>query len=122
MKLEIKGAQETYKKYADRDRIEAPLFEVGDKVWLDARNIKTQRPSKKLDYKKLGPFTITEKINHVAFRLSLPKGSSLHDVFHVKLLERYHENEIENRIQEPPPPDAIDGFLEYKVEEILDSK
>ena len=25
-------------------------FKVGDKVWLDSRNIKTVRPMKKLDY------------------------------------------------------------------------
>ena len=35
-------------------------FSVGDKVWLSSLNISTQRPSKKLDWKRLGPFTVIE--------------------------------------------------------------
>ena len=49
-------------------------FEVGSRVWLDGRNLKTYRPGKKLDHKKLGPFTILEKIGRSAYRLKLPKS------------------------------------------------
>ena len=61
-----------HKKFADRHRIPAPSFEVGDKVWLDARNIRTTRPAKKLSERRLGPFRIESVIGKYAYRLSLP--------------------------------------------------
>ncbi len=40
----------------------AHQFSVGDKVWLSTKNLATARPSKKLDKKFLGPFTVLDKI------------------------------------------------------------
>jgi hypothetical protein len=49
----IAWAQAKQKEYADRRRLPAPQFRIGDKVWLDARNLRTTRPSRSLDYKNL---------------------------------------------------------------------
>ena len=46
----------------------------------------------------------------------------IYPVFHVSLLEPYHENKWEGRVQEPSPPEEIEGELEYEVEKILDLK
>jgi hypothetical protein len=35
------------------------IFKVGDMVYLSTRNITTQRPTKKLDWKQVGPFRIS---------------------------------------------------------------
>jgi hypothetical protein len=64
-------------------------FEVGDKVWLSAKHIQTARTSKKLDYKRLGPFKVTKVINGNVYRLELPYSMKVHNVFHVSLLDRY---------------------------------
>ena len=53
---EMTWAQALQQEYANQKRSPAPAYEVGDEVWLDARNIKTQRSSKKLDWKNLGPY------------------------------------------------------------------
>jgi hypothetical protein len=55
---EVKASMEFHrtKEYAPKKE-----FEKGDQVWLVTTNIRTKRPMKKLDDKKLGPFTITEK-------------------------------------------------------------
>ena len=45
---------------------------VGDWVWLDARNISTQRPIKSLNYKNLGPYLIKQVIDKGAvYKLEL---------------------------------------------------
>jgi len=38
-------------------------FAVGDNVWLSTRNLKSSRPSKMLDYKCTGPYTVSKIIN-----------------------------------------------------------
>ena len=63
------------------------MFQVGDKVWLDARHIKIKRPSRKLDWKKLGRFTIKRVVSKYAYELNLPASMKIHPVFHVSLLE-----------------------------------
>ena len=77
------------------DRLTMPMFVVGDMVWLLCRHIATTHPCIKLDYKKLGPFRIIERINQVAFRLTLPLIFWIHNVFHISLLKLYHPSRIQ---------------------------
>ena len=44
LKSEICLAQARHKEYANRKRRPARRYQVGQKVWLDARNIQTKRP------------------------------------------------------------------------------
>ncbi len=39
------------------------------------------------------PFTITEQIRPVAYRLELPSSMKIHNVFHIDLLMPYKETE-----------------------------
>jgi len=122
LKLQLQAAQDSYKISADKFRKDSPTFQVGEKVWLLRRNIKTTRPCDKLDYKRLGPFIIQEQINPVAYRLKLPTSMKVHPVFHVSLLETYSESTLLNRIQPPPPCVEIEDHVEYEVEQVLDSR
>jgi hypothetical protein len=117
----LERAREDAKRFADKNRIDNP-FKVGDMVWLLRRNIKTKRPCDKLDHRRLGPFSIIEKINQVAFKLELPVHFRIHPVFQCSLLEKYVTSEIPGRINPPPPPVEIDGNVEYEVEDIVDAK
>jgi len=71
-------------------------------VWLLPRNIKTTRPSKKLDYKKIGPFKIVAKIGTSAYKLALPRSMAIHNTFHISLLEPYQDNQFPSQIKQPP--------------------
>lgn len=120
---ELKLAEESSKHFADKKRRHQEL-KVGDKVYLDRRNIKTNRPCEKLDWKQLGPFPIIKKVNPVAFMLKLPDSMKrLHNVFHISLLSKFKEDHLWKRNQEQPPPIIIDDSGEYyEVEDILDAK
>ena len=95
-KNEVDLAQRSQKLFADRKRRELQL-NVGDMVYLSRKNIKTTRPSSKLDYKKLGPFTIIAKIGKVAYQLKLPDSMGIHNVFHISLLEPVTQNKFPGR-------------------------
>jgi hypothetical protein len=61
-------------------------------------NIKTNRPSDKLDFKKLGPYKILRKIGEVNYELELPerqekRGKYMHPIFHISLLEKAQVDE-----------------------------
>ncbi len=116
----VKQAQDSQARYYDakHKRIE---FVVGDKVWLLSPNIRTERPSKKLDWKRLGPYAIIERIRLQAYRLDLPPSIKIHPVFHISLLEPYTPSTIPGRTQPPPPQIVINDENEWEVEVILDS-
>ena len=97
-------------------------FEVGDHIWLQAKQIKIHQQSAKLGPKHLGPFEVTEVISDVNYRLALPPALHLHDVFHVNQLSPYKGNEVNSLIPPPPNPVTIDGEEEYEVDHIRDSK
>jgi len=122
MKARLVEAQERQKRNADKSRQQNPNISVGDKVWLLRRNLKTRRPSDKLDYRRLGPFRVSKQVNEVAYRLDLPSSMKIHPVFHVSLLEPYKESTIPGRLPTPPPPIEINGEEEFEVSKIIDSR
>jgi len=57
-KSAIRKAQDDMKRYYDRRRTPALVFNPGDKVFLDTSDIRTTRPSQKLSHRRLGPFVV----------------------------------------------------------------
>jgi hypothetical protein len=53
-----------------------------------------KRLSTKLDFKKLGPFKILNKVSLVNYRLQLPRNSKLYLVFYISLLELVREDTL----------------------------
>jgi hypothetical protein len=124
LRSQLEVTQATYKEKYDRHVKEHPPFVVGDMVWLMRKNIRTTRPSQKLDVKRLGPFKILEVVGEskMAFKLELPPRIRIHPVFHASLLEPYKPNNLPGRIQPPPAAITIENELEYVVDQVLDSK
>jgi hypothetical protein len=56
---------------------------------LKGKNLKTRRPSKKLDNKVHRLFQVEKVITLRVIRMTLPRSSEIHNVFHVNLLESY---------------------------------
>ena len=116
-------AQANYEDQANRTRAPAPLYGVGDMVMLDARNIVTKRPSRKLENKRLGPYKVIKIVSTHSVELDLPVDFRIHPVFHVHLLEPMPtELPHAGHVPEPPPPVIIDGEDEWEVDQIVDSR
>ena len=94
-------------------------FVKGDKVWLEARNLKRLIINPKFAPKREGPFTITKVLSPIVYQLRLPKTWKIHPVFHASLLSPYRENEVHGRNFPVPPPDLINGEEEYEIEKII---
>ena len=100
-------------------------------MWLSSENVKTARdaaahPTKKLNYKWLGPYVVEQMISRSAYQLKLPASfGKIHPIFSVSLLCPFEGDSIAEH-QEchplPPLPIVCDGIEEYEVEKILDSQ
>ena len=93
-------------------------FKVGDKVWLDSRNLKTIY-HKKMAPKREGPFEITKVMGPITYQLKLPTSWKIHNVFNAMLLRPYKENDIYGANFPMPPPELVEGDELYEVETIL---
>ncbi|KAE9353403.1 hypothetical protein PF008_g5005 [Phytophthora fragariae] len=88
------AAQDTQKEHSDRrGRKNTHVFQLGDQVLLNAKNLPTQAVSAvgstKLRPRFVGPFTVIGVHGH-AYTLGLPSSMPTHPTFYVVLLKPYH--------------------------------
>jgi len=125
LKTNLISAQASQEFAANKTRSPAPAYRVGDEVFLDSRNIKTDRPIKKFDHKFFGRYKIKEVLGSHTYRLDLPfEHDKLNDSFHTNLLRPAPTDPLPGQRNPPPPPVAIDANGEklWAIEAILDSK
>jgi len=95
---------------------------VGDRVWLDAKNLTTTHPTTKLAPKHYGPFLVTAAISHTSYHLKLPPQWKIHNVFHASLLTPYKETPEHGPNFPEPSLELINGELEWEVEQIMNTR
>ena len=107
---------------AERSSWKFSPWKVGDKVWLEATNLRLSYPSRKLALKRHGPFEIAQVLSPLSYRLRLPSTWKIHDVFHASLLSSYQQTEAHGPSFAKPPPDIINNEEEYEVDYIVSHK
>ncbi|CCM07132.1 uncharacterized protein FIBRA_09468 [Fibroporia radiculosa] len=115
----IRLAEETIKKCNKEKFVE---YKPGQRVWLEATNLKGLHPKAKLGPKRYGPFTIDQKLSLVVYRLKLLPKWKIHPVFHTGLLYPYSETTMHEKNYLQPPPELIKNQEEFEIECIIDSK
>ena len=123
-KAALTKSKDDMAKYYGQRCTPAPDYKPGDKVYSDASDIQTNRPSRRLSHHRLGPFPIVKKVRNGAYQLRLPPMMSrLHPVFNVVKLTPALIDPIEGHHPHPPPlPEIVDREEEWIIEAILDSK
>ena len=81
-------------------------YDIRDKVWLSTKNISTDRPSKKLDHKMIGPFDVIGK-KGISLELQLLQAMKIHNVFHLNLLQKASTDPLTGQVNELAPPVII---------------
>ena len=82
----MEEAQKNIKKQFNKKRRNSQGLKVRDNMWLENKNIHSNRLSKKLDNKRYRLFRILKNIGSGAFELELPEGWMIHNVFNEDLL------------------------------------
>ena len=66
-------AKETMKRQFDKKMQNPQGLKEGDDMWLEAKNIHSNRSSKKLDQKRYRSFKVLKAIGQEVFQLKLPE-------------------------------------------------
>ena len=125
LKVNLLTSQEAQQSAANLHMVPASSYQVRNQVWHNSRNIQTQRPSRKLDNKRIGPFKVLELISKRACWLELPETLWIHPVFHVSLLHPAAQDLIPGQSNQRPGPvigTNMDNPDVYEVKSIIDSQ
>jgi hypothetical protein len=120
----LRQAAERMKDQYDKHARPSIEYAPGAKVYLESTNLKTSRPSKKLDDKRFGPFEVVKKVGPAAYELKLPDTwPAIRPQFNEQYLHPHKPSQYRNQQKPPPPPpiEAEEG-TEYEVEAIRDSR
>ena len=123
LRAELKHAQDLQAHHYNQHKQPSPEYQPDQLVWLLRRNIKTTRPSDKLDHRRLGPFPIERRLSPLTYQLRLPSYlSRLYPVFHVSLLEPYSDPTEFHSHATPEPFDVVSDSPVPIIHSILDCR
>jgi hypothetical protein len=107
-------SQVTAKKYYNTHRKEIS-FAIGDKIFINVKNLRVRKLYKKLTDRYVGPFKVSKFIGPNTYELELSEiYKKLYRTFSVSLLKSYSRKEGE----EPPKPVDLDKEDRFQVESI----
>lgn len=125
----LRQAQAQYVYQANKHRRATPLgtFRVGDRVYVHRGNFVPpalrSTPSRKLQPRYFGPYTIDKIISSTSYRVRMPANVRTHPVFHASQLKLHQSTDLySDRHGTRQDPLVVDGNEYYLVDSILDRR
>lgn len=115
------SAQDRMENLANKSRAPAETFRVGDKVWLNLKNIDTPQLKKKFSWVN-AKYTVIDVPRPHNVILDVPDGR--YPEYHVDLIRRASSDPLPSQVvsdEQPPPmlPETLTSDAEWHVERIL---
>src|SRR6266567_7242155 len=98
--MNLEKAQKLMEQQANKHRRE-PDFTIGNIVWVIIKNWKTERPSRKLDYKMAGLYKIINKVGNL-YKVKLPDSIKVYPIFSPDKLWKIVNNLLPRQKNKPP--------------------
>ncbi|KAI0999184.1 hypothetical protein K3495_g9011 [Podosphaera aphanis] len=111
-------AQKIMEHNANKSRRPAEKLQVGDKVWLNLKNVSTPQIKKKFSWMN-AKYKVTKIVAPDVYELDVPSG--IHPRFFVDLLRRDPDDPLPSQLNDDTqPPPLLDGKHPlFAVEKIL---
>ena len=97
------------------------VYKVANEIFLLTKNIRTERPSKKLNDKNINLFKI-KKLVGLLYQLELPPTMKIHNVFYPNLLQKSAIDPLSGQQNSSPPLTVVNNKKEWEVNSILNAK
>lgn len=127
----ITAAQDDQEKHANVNRQPHPEYKIGDMVYVNAKDFTSDRQSRSLSSKNVGPWKIIRNINNKAYELDIPENlrkAGLTPIFHPWKLHLAPSDPFPGQVLTPDPPMLMtsageDGeHEEWELLEIVDCR
>jgi len=99
----LKHAQDTAVQAANKKRKDVNYEPGKDEAYLSSKDLKTQRPSQKLEQLWFGPYPVQKRIGN-AYRLKLPPEMKVNPEFHPSRLRKAAQDPLPGQNLEPQDP------------------
>jgi len=109
LQVVMRWSQDIMEEEAHRSRNLSPNLYIRQKVWLDARNVRTTQPSSKLDWKQLESYIIIKQVSPYAYQLGLPGSTQIYEGQYVSLLDPVAADCLDGHQMPPHPSVEVEG-------------
>ena len=109
LRTQMTWAQIRQERFVNAHRAHGFKYAVKDKVWLNTRNMRIKRSSKKLEDKNDEFFIVKAVYEFHVYELKLFTDWIIHSVFHILLLRLNSNDSFSGQISLEPLPDHIDS-------------
>lgn len=114
------AAQFAQERQANKKRRKVD-FTVEDLVYVSKKGFTTEAPTTRLDSQYAGPWRIIKKRGH-SYVLVVPKWFKGKNLFHADRLRKAANDPLHQQVDDPEPPEEVNGEAEWEVEPILTSR
>lgn len=109
---EITYARIILEDYVNKKQILMLNYKVGAYIFVDVKNLWSERLSKKLDFKSYGLYLINNIISPYVYRLLLLLDTNAHLISHVNKLRLAPDNPLLGQQLPPLPPLRFGNIIE----------